>query len=162
LTNQEEGHMLLTNKNAFIYGAGGSIGSAVARAFARNGATVFLASRARQNIDALAGEISASGRTVDVAQVDALDPQAIEQHLGIVANKAGSIDISFNAISRRGDLQGTPLLKMPLKDFTLPIVNGRVKRPALRVLVPRITSTCMAGGGTASRVSTGAPGAIRP
>ena len=34
--------MLLENKNAVIYG-GGSVGSAVARAFARDGARVFLA-----------------------------------------------------------------------------------------------------------------------
>ncbi len=35
--------MLLENKNAVIYGAGGAIGGAVARAFARDGARVFLA-----------------------------------------------------------------------------------------------------------------------
>jgi NAD(P)-dependent dehydrogenase (short-subunit alcohol dehydrogenase family) len=32
--------MLLENKNAVIYGAGGAIGAAVARAFARDGAKV--------------------------------------------------------------------------------------------------------------------------
>ena len=37
--------MLLENKNAVIYGGGGSIGGAVARAFAREGARVFLAGR---------------------------------------------------------------------------------------------------------------------
>jgi NADP-dependent 3-hydroxy acid dehydrogenase YdfG len=37
--------MLLEDKNAVIYGAGGAIGSAVGRAFAREGATVFLAGR---------------------------------------------------------------------------------------------------------------------
>lgn len=39
--------MLLDSKNAVIYGAGGSIGGAVAHAFAREGARVFLAGRAR-------------------------------------------------------------------------------------------------------------------
>ena len=33
---------LLENKNAVIYGGGGAIGSAAARAFAREGAKVFL------------------------------------------------------------------------------------------------------------------------
>jgi 3-oxoacyl-[acyl-carrier protein] reductase len=35
--------MLMKSKIAVVYGAGGSIGSAVAIAFAREGATVFLA-----------------------------------------------------------------------------------------------------------------------
>ena len=35
--------MLLENKNAIVYGGGGAIGGAVARAFAREGANVFLA-----------------------------------------------------------------------------------------------------------------------
>jgi 3-oxoacyl-[acyl-carrier protein] reductase len=38
--------MLLENKNAVIYGAGGAIGGAVARAFAREGAKVFLSDQA--------------------------------------------------------------------------------------------------------------------
>jgi len=37
--------MLLENKNPVIYGAGGAVGGAVARAFARDGATVFLVGR---------------------------------------------------------------------------------------------------------------------
>ena len=39
--------MLLENKNAIIYGGGGSIGGAVAKEFAREGAKVFLAGRTR-------------------------------------------------------------------------------------------------------------------
>jgi uncharacterized protein YndB with AHSA1/START domain len=39
----EEKVVLLKNKNAVIYGGGGAIGGAVARAFAREGARVFLA-----------------------------------------------------------------------------------------------------------------------
>jgi len=49
--------MLLENKNAVIYGAGGSIGGAVARAFAREGAEVVLAGRTRATLDAVAKEI---------------------------------------------------------------------------------------------------------
>jgi NAD(P)-dependent dehydrogenase (short-subunit alcohol dehydrogenase family) len=37
--------MLLENKNAIVYSAGGAIGGAVARAFAHEGARVFLAAR---------------------------------------------------------------------------------------------------------------------
>ena len=37
--------MLLEGRNAVIYGAGGAIGGAVARAFAREGASLHLAGR---------------------------------------------------------------------------------------------------------------------
>jgi NAD(P)-dependent dehydrogenase (short-subunit alcohol dehydrogenase family) len=116
--------MSLEGKNAVIYGAGGSIGSAVARAFARDGAKVFLTGRTLRKIDALAGEISAAGGAAEAAQVDALDLQAIEQHLDAIMARAGRIDISFNAIWIRGDLQGTPLIQMPCDDFALPILTG--------------------------------------
>lgn len=43
--------MLLENKNAIIYGAGGNIGSRVARTIAREGATVFLVGRTRAKLD---------------------------------------------------------------------------------------------------------------
>ncbi len=116
--------MLLKDKNAVIYGAGGHIGSAVARAFARDGASVFLAGRTLSRLEAVAEEISAAGGAAEAAQVDALEPEAVEQHLDAIVTKAGRIDISFNAIWIRGDLQGTPLVEMPWEDFTLPVLTG--------------------------------------
>jgi NAD(P)-dependent dehydrogenase (short-subunit alcohol dehydrogenase family) len=53
--------MLLEEKNAVVYGAGGAVGGAVARAFAREGANVFLAGRTIAELDALAEEITAAG-----------------------------------------------------------------------------------------------------
>jgi NADP-dependent 3-hydroxy acid dehydrogenase YdfG len=45
--------MLLEDKTAVIYGSG-SIGGAVARAFAREGARIFLAARTQARLDELA------------------------------------------------------------------------------------------------------------
>jgi NAD(P)-dependent dehydrogenase (short-subunit alcohol dehydrogenase family) len=53
--------MLLENKNAVIYGGGGSVGGAVARAFAREGAQVFLAGRTPAKLEAVAEQIRAAG-----------------------------------------------------------------------------------------------------
>lgn len=114
--------MLLEHKNAIIYG-GGSISSAVARAFAREGAKVFLAGRNLEKLDKLAGEIRAAGGIAETAQVDALDKTAIDKHAEAVVAKAGSIDISFNLISH-GDVQGTPLVEMSLEDFEQPVVTA--------------------------------------
>jgi 3-oxoacyl-[acyl-carrier protein] reductase len=92
---------LLEGKNAVIYGAAGGVGSAVAKAFAREGATVFLSGRNLSSLQKVAQEISKTGGNAKAAQVDALDPGGVEDHLrGIVAD-AGRIDISFNLISSR-------------------------------------------------------------
>ena len=115
--------MLLENRTALVYGAGGKIGAAVASAFAREGASVFLAGRTLTTIEAVAASIVAAGGTAEAAEVDALDEQAVEEYASGVFGQAGSIDVSFNAISI-GDVQGTPLLEMPLADFSRPIEVG--------------------------------------
>ncbi|MEO6458165.1 MAG: SDR family NAD(P)-dependent oxidoreductase, partial [Chloroflexia bacterium] len=112
--------MLLEDKNAVVYGAAGAVGSAVARAFAREGAHVFLAGRTAATLEALAGEIGAAGGKADFAVVDALDEQAVECFVSSVAQRATSIDISFNAIGLE-DEQGLPLIDMTQQSFALPV-----------------------------------------
>jgi 3-oxoacyl-[acyl-carrier protein] reductase len=112
--------LLLERKNAVIYGGAGSVGAAVARAFAREGARVFLAGRTRATLDQVAEEISGSGGSVETAEVDALDQRAVDEHADAVAARAGGIDVSFNAISH-GDVHGVPLLELSLEDFARPI-----------------------------------------
>ncbi|MFC4098911.1 SDR family NAD(P)-dependent oxidoreductase [Paenibacillus xanthanilyticus] len=116
--------MLLKDKIAVVYGAGGKIGGAAARAFAREGAKVYLAGRTFDKVEAVAREIEQEGGTAEAAEVDALDLDAVEHHLEQAAGRSGRIDISFNAIGIRGDLQGTPLLEMAYEDFTLPVLTG--------------------------------------
>ncbi len=112
--------LLLERKNAVIYGGAGSVGAAVARAFAREGARVFLAGRTRATLDQVAEELSSSGGSVETAEVDALDQRAVDEHADAVAERAGGIDVSFNAISH-GDVHGVPLLELSLEDFARPI-----------------------------------------
>jgi 3-oxoacyl-[acyl-carrier protein] reductase len=88
--------MLLENKTAIIYGAGGSVGSGVATAFAREGATVFLTGRSRDKLTEVADEITAAGGRAEVAELDALDEQAVDGHADSVAAHAGGIDVSVN------------------------------------------------------------------
>ena len=73
--------MMLKNKVAVIYGAGGAIGGAVGRAFAREGARLFLTGRLRAPVEAVARDIASAGGAAEAAAVDALDEQAIDQHL---------------------------------------------------------------------------------
>jgi NAD(P)-dependent dehydrogenase (short-subunit alcohol dehydrogenase family) len=114
--------MLLDNKNAVIYGAAGAVGNTVSRAFAREGARLFLTARNVATLEPLAAELSAAGAIVNVAQVDALDEQAITGHLNSVISQGFTIDISFNAIGipQKG-MQGIPFTELPVESFTLPI-----------------------------------------
>ncbi len=115
--------MLLQNKNAVIYGAGGGIGGGVARTFAREGARVFLAGRTRKPLETVAAEIHAAGGAAEVAEVDVLDERAVDEHARAVASQAGSIDVSFNLINR-GDVQGVPLVDMTAADFAAAVTTG--------------------------------------
>ena len=120
LTTHKEFTMLLTDKTAVIYGAGGSIGGAVARAFAAEGARVHLVGRTRETLEAVAAHIKDIGiKDAEVAVVDALDETAVEEHLA----RVGDVDVSFNLVSR-GDVQGLPITDMPVDDFLRPVING--------------------------------------
>jgi 3-oxoacyl-[acyl-carrier protein] reductase len=118
---EQEAQVLLDRKNAVIYGAGGSVGGAVAQVFAREGARVYLAGRTATKLEAVADRIRAAGGLAETAQLDALDEQAVDAHADAMAAEAGSIDISFNLISH-GDVQGTPMAEMKLDDYVLPVL----------------------------------------
>ncbi|WP_326946546.1 SDR family oxidoreductase [Amycolatopsis sp. NBC_01307] len=113
---------LLAGKNAIVYGGAGRIGSAVAGAFAEEGAHVFLAGRTLSRLDAVAERIRAAGGSAETAVVDALDESAVDEHADAVAGQGG-IDVSFNLINH-GDVQGTPLIDMTLADYEQPVVTA--------------------------------------
>jgi NAD(P)-dependent dehydrogenase (short-subunit alcohol dehydrogenase family) len=114
---------MLQDRNAIVYGAGGGIGGGVARTFAREGARVFLAGRTREPLEAVAADIAAAGGMAEVAVVDALDERAVDEHVAAVVASAGSVDVSFNLISR-GDVQQVPLVDMTVPDLLRATTNG--------------------------------------
>lgn len=129
----------LNGKTAIIYGAGGGIGGAVARVFARDGARVFLAGRTRESLDLVAKDIISAGGSAEVAVVDALDERAVDDYVREVAAETGSVDVTFNLI-RRGDVQGTPLVQMAADDLLRAVTNGLrsnflTARAAARIMI---------------------------
>jgi NAD(P)-dependent dehydrogenase (short-subunit alcohol dehydrogenase family) len=111
--------MLLQNKVAVIYGAGGAIGGAVARAFAAEGAKVYVTGRGRAAVDVVAKEITAAGGFAHAAEVDALDEHAIRGHLESVMGAEGSVDVSFNAIGVPDEeVVGVPLAELDVAKFS--------------------------------------------
>ncbi|WP_210585514.1 SDR family NAD(P)-dependent oxidoreductase [Streptomyces sp. GESEQ-35] len=142
--------MLLENKVAVLYGAGGPIGGAVARAFAREGARVQLAGRTAKKLDELADEIRAEKGVADTAVVDALDERAVDTYVDSIAAREGRVDISFNAIGY-GDVQ-QPLTEIAVSDFLQPITNAMrsqflTTRAAARHMTRRGSGVILAFGG---------------
>jgi 3-oxoacyl-[acyl-carrier protein] reductase len=114
--------MLLENKNAVIYGAGGSLAGAVARALAAAGARVFVTGYRPESIERTAAAIRALGGVAETAVVDGFDKRAIEEHLAAVVRKAGSVDISFNAVEVKVT-QNIPLTDISVEDFVSTIAG---------------------------------------
>ncbi len=120
----KESETLLKDKVAVIYGAGGGIGSAVARAFASEEANLFLTGRHLAPVKLVANEIVSAGGFAEAAEVDALDEQAVDKHLQSVIDKAGRLDISFNAIGiSNAKILGVPLTDLDVEQFSLPITS---------------------------------------
>jgi len=130
--------MMLKDKVAVIYGAGGDVGGAVARAFAREGARLFLSGPHLAKVETVAADISGRGGVAEAAEVDALDEQAVDQYVGAVAKKAGTIDISFTAIAISSQLPNGPrfwisrqkILRFPSRPIPRPIYSRRAARRA--------------------------------
>jgi NAD(P)-dependent dehydrogenase (short-subunit alcohol dehydrogenase family) len=147
--------MLLEGKRAVIYGGGGSIGGAVAQAFAREGASVFLAGRTEATLDRVAEQIRSEGGTVETAQVDALDERAVDEHADAVAAQAGGIDVSFNLIAHPYT-HGIPLAGMSVDDFMAPVDTAArttflTVRAAARHMIPQGSGVILAFGGPGDR-----------
>ena len=148
--------MLLDDKVALIFGASGSVGRAVARAFAREGAAVFLAGRTQGPLEAVGQEIAAAGGRAETTPVDVLDEAAVDQLADDVAERAGHIDVSFNAVSH-GDVHGAPLVEMPYDDFARPITTAMraqflTTRAAARHMIGRGSGVIMGITATTARM----------
>ena len=115
---------LLEGKVAVIYGVGGAVGSTVARAFADEGAKVFLSGLRLAEAAAVAREISDAGGSAEAAEVDSLDEAAVEKYVQKIFEKTGQIDVSFNAIGiPQEGLQGILLTELAVESFNLPIMT---------------------------------------
>ena len=136
--------MLLKNKIAVVYGAGGSIGGAVAVAFARDGATVFLAGRTLDGLERVATQIDDAGGTSHTAQLDARDERAVDKYVNAVVEQAGRIDVSFNAIEIADSIQGTALIELTPDAVSLPVMH----RVATNFLTARAAARHMVKKGT--------------
>src|SRR5262249_28244035 len=157
--HRKEPEMILQDKVAVIYGAGGAIGGAVARAFAAEGARLFLAGRHRAPVEIVAKDIVSAGGSAEVAEIDALDEQAVDRYLQYLTGMAGRVDISFNAIGLPNPKIRVPLVELDAEAFSLPIATYTrsyflTARLAARRMVASRSGVIMTVTSTPSRTGT--------
>ncbi|MEM7572863.1 MAG: SDR family oxidoreductase [Bacteroidota bacterium] len=113
----------LKHKNAVVFAASGEIATATARAFAMQGAHVFLSARRLAPIQKLAEEIRQQDGQAQAAIVDATNEAAINQYLDGLVQEAGPIDIVFNGIGLRAQdaAYGLPATELSYEQFLLPL-----------------------------------------
>ena len=160
--------MMLKDKVAVIYGAGGAIGGAVARAFASEGAKLFLTGRNLALVDVVAKEVVSAGGSAEAAEVDAVDEQAVDKHLQSVIDTAGRIDISFNAVGiPNTKIVGVPLVELDVEQFSLPITAYTTSyfltaRLAARRMIPNKSGVIMTVTALHSRIGIPLVGGYGP
>jgi NAD(P)-dependent dehydrogenase (short-subunit alcohol dehydrogenase family) len=160
--------MMLKDKVAVIYGAGGAIGGAVARAFASEGASVFLTGRVRAAVDVVAEDVVSAGGSAEAAEVDALDEQAVDRHLQSVIDQAGRVDVSFNGVGIPDTrIVGVPLVDLDAEQFSLPIMAYTTSyfltaRLAARRMVPNRSGVIMTVTALPARTGTRLNGGYGP
>jgi 3-oxoacyl-[acyl-carrier protein] reductase len=113
---------ILEGKYAVVFGAGGSIGRAVAKEFAAEGAEVFLAGRSKSS-EAVAQEIAAKGGRAHAAAIDTLDDAAVNQCIDGIVKQAGRIDIILDTAGPLAQQYGNGKLAvdLPIDQFMVPL-----------------------------------------
>ena len=116
---------MLQKKLAVVFGAGGTIGAAVAKEFAAEGAEVFLSGRTKSNVEKVAKQITTAGGRAQTVVVDALDDAAVNHYMDGIVKQTGRIDVVFNAI---GPLvkeygSGKPAVDLSVEEFVVPLTT---------------------------------------
>ena len=114
---------ILKGKHAVVFGAGGSIGSAVAREFAAQGAEVFLSGRTKSSVEAVAEKIAAEGGQAHAAAIDTLDDATVTQYIDGIAKQRGKVDIILDAAGPLAQQYGNGQLAvdLPIDQFMVPL-----------------------------------------
>jgi NAD(P)-dependent dehydrogenase (short-subunit alcohol dehydrogenase family) len=155
---------VLQGKIAVVFGGGGSIGAAVAKEFAAEGAEVFLAGRNTSSVDSVARQIALSGGKAQAATVDTLDDASVISYTDDVVSRAGRIDIVLDAAGPRAREYGNGknAVELTIQEFMSPLttmVRSRflTARAAVRHMVKQQSGVIILVTGSPARAHV--PGA---
>ena len=141
----------LEGRKAWITGAARGIGAATARAFAREGAHLFLFDRAGDGLDAVAAEARALGVQAAVRKGDVTVPASVEAAAAAAEQALGGLNVLVNCA---GIYQSVSFLEVTLAEweriFAVNVSGSFLcAQAALKRMVPR-------GAGTVINLSSAA------
>jgi NAD(P)-dependent dehydrogenase (short-subunit alcohol dehydrogenase family) len=147
----EAGRPEFDGKVALVVGASRGIGASAARAFARAGARVVLASRDTAALDAVAEEIRGDGGEAFVQTTDLAEPRSVEALGASLRARYGRLDCAFNNAGE--GMRPRPLAEIPPDDFDrVQQVTVRGTFLALRAEIPLLVAS--GGGAIVNMAST--------
>jgi len=143
----------LTNRVAIVTGGGWNVGRAVAEAFARDGARVVVAARARERLEATATAIRAAGGVALAVPTDVTDLAAVEALVARTVAEFGTVDV-LAAVAGGGAVY-EPIDSMPpdawdriyRQNVTSLFYCTRAVLPLYRQRDSGVVLTCSGGGG---------------
>ena len=120
-----DGSPILLGKHAIIFGAGGSVGAAVAKEFAAEGARIFLAGRTKSSLEAVAERITATGREAHITVLDALDDTAVNSYVDSIVKQTGKIDIILDVTGPLAREYGNAknAVELSIEEFMAPLTT---------------------------------------
>jgi 3-oxoacyl-[acyl-carrier protein] reductase len=149
---------ILKGKHAVVFGAGGSIGAAVAKEFVAEGAEVYLAGRTLSSVEAVAKQIADVGGHAHAQVVDALDDTAVNDYVDGIVKRNGRIDIVFNAVGPLASDYGNGenAVDLSIDKFMVPLTtvvksNFITARAAARHMVKQHSGTIILLTGSPAR-----------
>jgi len=116
---------ILIDKHAVIFRAGGTIGAAVAKKFAAEGAELFLSDRTKANLEAVAKQIAANGGSVHASVIDTLDDAAVNEYLDGIVKQTAKVDIILDISGHRAREYGNGKMAvgLPVEEFMAPLAT---------------------------------------
>jgi NAD(P)-dependent dehydrogenase (short-subunit alcohol dehydrogenase family) len=142
---------ILTGRTALVVGASRGIGAAVARGFARAGASVVVAARDADALHRLVDELTAHGGHAISVPTDVTEPAAMDSLVEQTMAAYGRLDIACNNAAGGGH-RPTPLADVPIEAFDSAVaVNLRGVFLAMKYEIPAMLTT---GGGAILNMSS--------
>jgi NAD(P)-dependent dehydrogenase (short-subunit alcohol dehydrogenase family) len=142
----------LKDKVILVIGASSGIGEAGARLFVKEGATVMLAARRLDKLEAIAKDLNDAGGKAATVSCDILEETDVEHAVSYTIEMFGRIDCAFN---NSGIADGpSPLHALSMSDYDR-IFDVNL-RGIFMCMKYEITAMLESGGGTIVNVSSGA------
>jgi 3-oxoacyl-[acyl-carrier protein] reductase len=129
----------LQGQVAIVTGAGSGIGRATAVALSKAGVRVALAARTKQNLEAVAHDITAAGGNALVIPTDVSDESQVKELASLTQERLGRIDI---LVTSAGGAVFGPLIESRTEDWdTLQTINLRgvylCCKHVLNIMIPQ-------------------------